>query len=275
MVTMQIFVSLENDDTTRASGAQGAEIDVRIASSREDYREAFRIAYDTYHPLGFTAFSSHGMRATAYQFRPSTMVLLAFCGGEAAATMSLYDDADEGIPSCAGWPREIECLRAQGRDMLELGTLMVRPEHRPLGLRVCLALFRAAWYYGRYSRGADTFCAFVQAHHESFYRRMLGFSRFGPARFYEWNGLRIGDVTPLYLDFEDAEADYRERFERYGKTSRNLYYYFTEKDRAENEALLRRRLEERAGLDCAAMREEFAFLLEPSEETLQPAGSAA
>jgi hypothetical protein len=53
-----------------------ADVEVRMATTIDDYATAFRMVYDVYYAKGFTAFSSYGMWANAYQMHPSALVLL-------------------------------------------------------------------------------------------------------------------------------------------------------------------------------------------------------
>jgi hypothetical protein len=202
-------------------------IDVHIATTIDDYMTAFRIAYDVYHPRGFTEYSPHGLRATKYQLQPSALVLLAYYKGEPIATLSLYEENDGVFPSSSGWPNELADLKRRGIRAFELGTLMSLPRAQQAGgSRVCLEMFRMAWRYARCIRNADALCVFVQEHHEAFYRKIFKFHRFGEPKNYEWNGLKIANVVPLFMDLNGAEEDFQQRYNRYEESARNLYRFF-------------------------------------------------
>lgn len=247
---------------TESTFTNGDDVEVRVANSIDDYATAFRIAYEVYYPRGFTSFSEYGMRATPYQMRDTALVLLAYHGGKPVSTLSLYEGEAQELPSASGWPAELDGIGRQGIRAFELGALMSLPSAADAGgSRICLEMFRAAWRYARCLRNADALCAFVQAHHEPFYKRIFGFSRFGEARNYEWNGLKISDVVPLIMDLNGAEEDFRRRYSRYEEGARNLYRFFVLDRQKELADKLVAELKRRDEMDWARLQETFAPLL--------------
>ncbi|MBA4386686.1 MAG: hypothetical protein C0404_01825 [Verrucomicrobia bacterium] len=240
-----------------------SEVEVRIAATIDDYATAFRIAYDVYHPKGFTAFSPYGMRATVYQLHPSALILLAYHKGNPIATLSLYEENGGKLPSASGWPGELADFQRRGIKAFELGTLMSLPDAQEAGgSRVCLEMFRVAWRYARCLRNADALCAFVQAHHEAFYTKIFRFRRFGEPRNYEWNGLQIAGVAPLIMDLNGAEEEFRQRYNRYEESARNLYRFFVIDRQKEIADMLIADLRKRDQLDWNQLQALAAPLLQ-------------
>ena len=238
------------------------EITVRVAATMEDYETAFRIAYEVYYSKGFTGFSDVGMRASSYQLQSSTLVLIGYLGDKPIATLSVYEGCEGVFPSSAGWSDEFQDIGQKYSCIMELGTLMVLPEYiRSGSSRICLTMFRTAWNYARFVKKADAFCAFVQAHHKRFYERILNFSAFGVAKNYEWNGLNIGNVVPLVMDLRSAESEFKDRFDRFGSSSRNIYRFFAIDDREKITNYIRQGLRLRDSLIWKMLAQRFSFLL--------------
>lgn len=224
-------------------------LEIRIASTIEEYEAAFRIAYDVYFPLGFTDYSPAGIRVAAAQLRPGTAVLLAYYEGQPIATMSVYGDTEGGLPSSSGWPNEIGRLREEGRKMFEFGALMVLPGRAYLGMRLCLEIFRFAWQYVWDVKKGDTLCAFVQSKHAWYYQRILTFQQFGEPQTYQWNGLRIADVVPMFLDLVGREESWMKIYGRFGESRRNLHKFFCSLERREREQFIRSELRRKNRMD--------------------------
>ncbi len=223
-------------------------ITIRVAATIEELRSAFRIGYEVYREEGFVPYHPSAMRVTGGHLRSSTVVLLAYCDGQAVGTLSLYEDGSDGLPSETVWPVEMGRLRAEGRRMTEFGTLLMRKDKPELKLRVCLEMFRFAWLYARTIRGNNTICAFVRRKHLWFYKKLMNFKPFGHTPLYQCNGLTMKDCIFMFMDLKGAEEDFRRRFEKYGDTPRNLYRRFVHHERARMDRHLQnevRRHEER------------------------------
>jgi hypothetical protein len=229
---------------------------VRVACSRQDYLESFRVAYEVYRPLGFLPPSANGLRASPRQLDRTSLVLLAGLGGSYIGTMTVYESDSWKVPSAQVWPEEFARLGARKGALCEFGTLMVRPGSWS-GPWACEELFRVGWLFARVLRGCRAVCACVQERHAFFYERRLGFERLGAPRDYHGGGLRIPAVVPLWLDLGEAEAWFRRRFAGYGESPGNLYRRFlVDRGRAESLAALQAGLAARAGLDLEALRGE-------------------
>ncbi len=253
-----------------AAGVSTNAVSVRLASTLEEYADAFRIAYQVYFPLGYIDYAPGGMRMTPYQFRKDTVVFVAYHEGRAIASLSLFEDGEEGLPSDNGWREDLDGLRTTRKKIFEVGSLMVLPNCPLQGPGICLALFRQAWMYARRFRGADTLCAFVQKRHAFFYTKMMCFTSFGPIRDYQWNGLAIPSVSALAMTLDGAESEFKNRYNHFGDSPKNLFRYFVIDGREETETQLKQALCRRARMNFCAMRKQFDRLnLVPSAPSAQ------
>jgi hypothetical protein len=155
------------------------------------------------------------------------------------------------------WPKEFERLASRLGACCEFGTLMVRPGSWP-GSWACEELFRVGWLYARSMQGCKAVCAKVQERHAPFYERRFCFERLGAPRDQFADGVRIPQVVPLWLDLDQAEGWFKQRFSSRGAAPGNLYRRFVVEGREEGLATLRAGLEARKDLDFEALRCEFA-----------------
>jgi hypothetical protein len=243
--------------TNMAATVSEQAVEIRIAGTLAEYEQAFRIAYEVYYPMGYTEFSPFGLRVTPAQLRPGNAVLLAYHGGQAIATFSLYEDGPDGTPSESFFPAEVQGLRDQGRHFFEFGALMVLPGHIHMGTRICMELFRAGCLFVRgINKKADGICAFVVPKHARFYELMGGFKALGQSQTYNWDGSNCPKAFPMFIDLRTMEENFQKLFEHWGDNPRNMYRFFF-KDGEGILCRLRDELSRRDGLDFAALTERF------------------
>ena len=201
------------------------KLTVCLASTIGHYEDAFRVAYQVYHPLGFVPHTPSGMCISESKLKKSTVVFVAYLGGRPVGTMSVYRDTGGGLPSDAGWKTELNHFRDKGRVLVEFGSLMVLRDLRK-GISVCLELFRHAWIYTTNICRCDTICGFIQKRHERFYRNILQFIPFSEPRFYRWNGLQIKGVMGVSMDPQKAREHFKKQECGAEGAPLNLYRYF-------------------------------------------------
>jgi hypothetical protein len=160
----------------------GRDIEVKIASERAEWEQAFRLVADNYRARGYEAADSGGVRFTPYHALPDTATFVAKHDGEVIATLSLVpDNFLLGLPMQDVYNAEIEGLRREGRRLVEVTTFADRDLPLREFVPVFVALLRVMVQWG-ISEGADTWVISVIPRHSTFYRRMLGFASLGPPR---------------------------------------------------------------------------------------------
>ena len=232
------------------------DVCVRIAHNLSMFEDAFRTAYDIYHDLGFIPASESRLRISPYQLYRNTIVFVAYRNGRPAATLSLYPDGPNGLPSDAGWKDDLDGLRSPSRSIAELGALIIRPNESN-SLRTCLEMFRNVWVYTQKVMNINMFCAFVQGKHAKFYRRVLKFTRFGSPKYYKWCGLNVKDITPFYLDLAHAEDIFSAAYYCREKGV-DLYRDFTEDRGKDTAAVLREDAERLRAMDWNTFLSKFS-----------------
>jgi len=159
-------------------------VTVKIASQQEQYRQVFRLLAVSYQAAGYEAPSLQPFRFTPYHALPGTAVFIAEQETGAVATLSLVaDNPILGLPMESVYPEEIDCLRQEGRSLVEVTSLA----DQELGIRefvpVFLTLMQVMVQFG-VRQGADTWVITVNPRHRLFYQKMMGFVPIGPTKAY-------------------------------------------------------------------------------------------
>jgi hypothetical protein len=160
------------------------DIRVQFASTRQDWEEALQLVTDNYQARGFEE-AGNNLRFTSFQALPKTVVAVAKEAGHVVATFTLVpDNTLLGLPLEGLYRSQIQQLRAQGRKLVETGSLA----ERGLGMRdfiqVFVTLMQLGWQH-TVGQGADTTVIAVNPRHSSFYSKLHGFVTLGPRLNYD------------------------------------------------------------------------------------------
>lgn len=191
-------------------------IEVKIASERHEWEEAFQLVASNYRARGYEVASSKPYRFTPYHALPDTVTFVAKRAGHVVATFSIVpDNTLLGMPMESVYGQEIAGLRQKARRMAETVSLADTGLSVREFLQVFVALIKLAIQY-HHSQGGNTYVITVNPKHKAFYAKVLGFETLGPCRAYAsvqdapaealWGSPAIVQVN--------APRMYREIFER-------------------------------------------------------------
>jgi hypothetical protein len=174
------------------------EIEVKIASEREEWEEAFELVAGNYRARGYEAASAKRFRFTPYHALSETTTFVAKHQGRVVTTFSLVaDNTLLGLPMESIYGPEIQKARQEtvlgfpgkgpefetGRRMAEVTSLADAGLSVREFLQVFTALIRLMKQY-HVSRGGNTFVIAVNPRHRSFYCKVLGYQTLGPCKAY-------------------------------------------------------------------------------------------
>lgn len=160
----------------------GRAIEVKIASSRREFAQAFRLLSANYQARGYEEPSTKPFRFTPYHALPETLTVVAVEARRVVATLSLVpDSASLPLPMEGLYAAEVAALRQSGRRLAEATSLADRDLGSGEFLRVFTAMIRLAMQ-AHTRRGGDCWVIAVNPRHGSFYGKVLGFRRIGPRR---------------------------------------------------------------------------------------------
>jgi hypothetical protein len=213
-------------------------IEVKIASERQEWEEAFQLVASNYRARGYEVASSKPYRFTPYHALPDTVTFVAKRAGHVVATFSIVpDNTLVGMPMESLYGQEIAGLRQKSQRMAETISLADTGLSVREFLQVFVTLIKLAIQY-HHSQGGDTYVIAVNPRHKAFYAKILGFETLGPCRSY--SSVQDAPAEALWGNSAIVQANaprmYREIFERplppqallAPKMSRDLVRHFTD-----------------------------------------------
>lgn len=182
------------------------EIMVKIASTAEEWEQAFALVADNYQDKGYEAATNKPYRFTPYHALPDTVVFVAKLEGRVVATFSLVaDNPHLGLPMEAIFDQEIADLRRQGRRMAEVTSFAAVDLGQREFLQVFTMMIRLMKQY-HVSRGGDTWVITVNPRHRNFYCKVLGYQALGSSKPYAAVGDAPAEAYVLDRDTMRANA---------------------------------------------------------------------
>jgi hypothetical protein len=162
----------------------GRDIQVKLASERQEWEEAFHLVAANYRARGYEPASSKRLRLTAYHALSDTTTFVAKHEGTVVTTFSLVaDNTLLGLPMESIYGPEIATARQRGRKMAEVTSLADAGLSVREFLQVFTALIRLMKQY-HVSRGGNTWVIAVNPRHRNFYCKVLGYQSLGPCKPY-------------------------------------------------------------------------------------------
>ncbi len=207
-------------DTLRFPHLPG--LSFRPANTLQDRRRAWRLAYETYFAKGYSPAAGDGCWYGRHDARPETQTLLSERKGRAVAALTTVFDSSWGLPADEIHGPALQALRAEGRRLCELVSL-VHSERGRHGAEILNQLFRIAHINARYVHGATDLAITVNPRHVFYYKQVLLFEQLGDAA--PCPRVEGAPAVLMRLNLLTAAERYRRRYShRAGE--KNLYTFF-------------------------------------------------
>lgn len=181
-----------------------ADVECKIAATREERASAFRLVYKSYLEGGLGGPNPYQMRVTPYHLLPTTEVFIATLEGETIFTVSLMTDGELGLPMEAVYDKEVALRRYQGLRMGEVSCLADRRRQFRGFFPVFLRLSRLVVQYAR-RQDLDELLLAVHPKHARFYRRFMDFRVIGQQKAYPT--VRNHPAVALGLNFDRVDRE--------------------------------------------------------------------
>jgi hypothetical protein len=161
------------------------ETEIKIASKREEWKEAYALVAMNYQACGYEAPYSSKVRFTPYHALPDTVTFVAKRAERVVMTFSLVpDNTLLGLPLESIFKHEIKRLRRERRRLAEVISLAAHSDVQMREFRhIFVTMIKLMMHY-HLSRGGDTWVITVNPRHRDFYTKALGYAPLGPARTY-------------------------------------------------------------------------------------------
>lgn len=189
-----------------------SEIEIKVASTREERRGAFRLAYAAYHRAGLCDECDQGLRITPYQLLPTTDIIVGELRGEVISTLSLVRDGELGLPLESLYPDEVRRRRAAGLRLAEVSCLADRRKEvaRFFGLFCELAQVMIQMAD---REAVDQLLIAVHPRHARMYCRAMAFKQVGETR--DYDAVNGNPAVLLCLDIAEVKALRAEVWQRF------------------------------------------------------------
>jgi hypothetical protein len=151
---------------------------VRLARSRADLCDAFRLVFESYYNAGLERPKASRLRLTPHHLLPTSEVLLASRDSVVTSTLSMFGDGYLGLPMESMYCEQVKQLRGQGLRLAEIGSLADRRESQERFIHTFVQIGRLVAQVAR-ARGIDAIVAAVHPRHARLYKRVMGFSQIG------------------------------------------------------------------------------------------------
>lgn len=158
------------------------DIQVKIASTPDEWEQAFRLVAEKYSDKGYVDAGSGQIHFTTYHALPDTVTFIAKEGDRVLTTMSLVpDNVALGLPMETIYGAEIEALRFKGKRLNEVTCLADADLPLRQFVPVFMELSRLLLQYNA-RQGSNELVIEVNPRHVKFYRKVWGFVPIGPRR---------------------------------------------------------------------------------------------
>jgi len=207
-------------------------ITFKVAETRDEREQAFRLLHDAYERRGIIEAHPSGMRVSAFAILPTTAQFIGVRDGRVLCTMSFIEASPLGLPMQEAYAAEIAPLLRSGRRVAEIGALAVAPGQRGRGL--ALMMYNLMFRWARFHRRVDDFVMVMHPRMADFFRSVMFFRPLGPER--EIDSLRAAPAIALHATLDGLEQDYLRTYElgrfadRDPRSPRNLYRFFRTAD---------------------------------------------
>lgn len=214
-----------------------ARLQLKIAETREELEDCFRILHDAYVGSGFMKPDPSGMRVTDYHALPTTTTLCAKYDGRVVGTISMIREGVFGFPLQAVF--DLEHVRAKGGNIAEISALAVHPDFRKTGGAILFPLMKFMHEYCTEYFDTRHLVIAVNPDRIELYEALLFFQRLQERTVDNYDFANGAPAVGATLDLKHASEVFKAGYK--GKAARkNLHKYFFQ-TRLENIKVPKRR----------------------------------
>jgi len=205
--------------------APPAKLVLKVAETRDELEECFRLLHDAYVAVGFMKPDPSGMRATIYHALPTTTTLLARYNNRIVGTISLIRESPLGFPMQKIF--NIEKIRKAGGNIAEVSALAVDRRFQALGGIILFPLMKFMYEYSTKFFDTRHLVIAVNPRHIGFYESILFFRRLKEVPVEHYDFVNGAPAVGAHVDLKSAPEIYRRYYDS-KEPAKNLYRYFVE-----------------------------------------------
>ncbi len=196
---------------------------LKIAETREELEECFKLLHDAYVSSGFMKPAPSGLRATIYHALPTTTTLCAKFDGQVVGTLSLIRESVFGFPLQAIF--DLKAVRARGGKIAEVSALAVHPDFRKTGGAILFPLMKFMYEYCTTFFDTRHLVIAVNPNRIEMYESLLLFKRLSESKVDNYDFANGAPAVGATLDLRSAPRKYKDLYDKKPRR-KNLYDYF-------------------------------------------------
>lgn len=197
----------------------------RIAKTREELSEAYRILHDCYIEMGYTKEEPSGMRIVKYFALPTTTTLIACFDDRVVGTLSIIRRTAMGLPMESAF--NLDQALGSNQVIAEVSSLAIDSRFRQKRGALFLPFIKYLWEYISQYMNLDGVVITVNPSMTDFYECFLDFKPLPKAKISHYNFANGHPGVGLYLDLKTAVERVKKIY-NHRRPESNLYSYFCE-----------------------------------------------
>lgn len=205
--------------------APPAKLVLKVAETREELEECFRLLHDAYVAVGFMKPDPSGMRATIYHALPTTTTLLASYDNRIVGTISLIRESPLGFPMQKIF--NIDKIRQAGGKIAEVSALAIHRRFQSMGGVILFPLMKFMYEYSTKFFDTRHLVIAVNPRHIGFYESVLFFQRLKEVPVAHYDFVNGAPAVGAHVDLKSAPKIYKRYYDS-KEPAKNLYRYFTD-----------------------------------------------
>jgi GNAT superfamily N-acetyltransferase len=203
--------------------APDSRLQLKVAETREELEDCFRILHDAYVASGFMKPASSGLRVTMYHALPTTTTLCAKYDGRVVGTISMIREGVFGFPLQAVF--DLSDVRAKQGQIAEISALAVHPDFRETGGSILFPLMKFMYEYCTEYFDTRHLVIAVNPNRIELYESLLFFRRLQERAVDGYDFANGAPAVGATLDLPLAKETFRRVYGQ-RKDRKNLYKYF-------------------------------------------------
>lgn len=196
---------------------------LKIAETKEELEECFRILHDAYVSSGFMKPDPSGMRISIYTALPTTTTLCAKFNGKVVGTISLIRESLIGFPMQSIF--NLNEVRSLHGNIAEVSALAIHPKFRNTGGSILFPLMKFMYEYSISYFDTRHLVIAVNPRHIDMYESLLCFTRLSQNQVDSYDFVNGAPAIGATLDLKLAPEVIKKHYKN-APPGRNLYDYF-------------------------------------------------
>jgi hypothetical protein len=198
---------------------------LKIAETREELEECFKLLHDAYVESGFMKSHPSGMRVTIYHALPTTTTLCAKYDDKVVGTISLIRESALGVPLQKIF--DLSAIREKKGQVAEVSALAVHRSFRRTSGSILFPLMKFMYEYCTTFFDTRHLVIAVNPCHIEMYEALLFFQRLSAHIVENYDFVNGAPAVGATLDLKNAPEIFRKHYAS-KPPHRNLHAYFTQ-----------------------------------------------